>query len=77
MKIGVLSDSHGNLKNLEEAAKWLVEEEKVDVLVHLLENNRNYKYFSFFSSGDSFLSHFFDKTFRRGKNKIARLKTKN
>lgn len=35
MKLGILSDSHQNLKNLEEAAKWLVEKEKVDLLVHL------------------------------------------
>jgi len=38
MKVGILSDSHGNIRNLEEAAKWLMEEEKVDVLVHLGDN---------------------------------------
>jgi len=35
MKIGILSDSHGNLGNLEKAAKYLIENEKVEVLVHL------------------------------------------
>jgi len=35
MKIGVLSDSHQHLDNLREAARWLVEEKKVDLLVHL------------------------------------------
>ncbi|MFA4915765.1 MAG: YfcE family phosphodiesterase [Syntrophales bacterium] len=35
MKIGILSDTHGDLANLEEAAKWLVEKEKVAALVHL------------------------------------------
>ncbi|MEA3485330.1 MAG: YfcE family phosphodiesterase [Candidatus Aerophobetes bacterium] len=35
MKIGILSDSHGNLKNLEKAAKYLIESEKVEILVHL------------------------------------------
>ncbi|MFH2011087.1 MAG: YfcE family phosphodiesterase [Pseudomonadota bacterium] len=35
MKVGILSDSHGSLKNLEDAAKWLVENENVTTLVHL------------------------------------------
>ena len=43
MKLGVLSDSHGNLKNLEEAAKWLIENEKVDVLVHLGDDSDDTK----------------------------------
>ncbi len=34
MKVGVLSDSHGELGNLKEAAKWLIEE-GVSVLIHL------------------------------------------
>lgn len=41
MKVGVLSDSHGNTKNLEEAAKWLIESEKVDLLIHLGDNYRD------------------------------------
>jgi len=43
MKLGVLSDSHGNLKNLEEAAKWLIENEKVEVLVHLGDDSDDTK----------------------------------
>lgn len=43
MKVGVLSDSHGNLKNLEESAKWLVEEGKVDVLIHLGDDSDDAK----------------------------------
>jgi putative phosphoesterase len=35
MKIGVLSDSHNNLSYLKEAASWLIEEKRVDLLVHL------------------------------------------
>ncbi len=35
MKIGLLSDSHGNVKNLEQAADYLVKEARVDSLVHL------------------------------------------
>lgn len=35
MRIGILSDSHGNLKNLEKATKYLIEDEKVEVLIHL------------------------------------------
>jgi len=38
VKVGILSDSHGNTENLKQAAKWLVENEKVDVLVHLGDN---------------------------------------
>jgi len=37
MRIGILSDSHGNLKNLEKATKYLIEDEKVEVLIHLYE----------------------------------------
>jgi len=35
VKIGIFSDSHGNLKNLERAAKYLLENEKAQILVHL------------------------------------------
>jgi len=35
MKIGVLSDSHNNLSYLKEAASWLIEKKRVDLLVHL------------------------------------------
>jgi len=35
MRIGILSDTHGNLENLEKAARYLLEKEKVKVLVHL------------------------------------------
>ena len=35
MKIGLLSDSHENVKNLKQAAEYLVKEAKADYLVHL------------------------------------------
>jgi len=35
MKIGLFSDSHGNVKNLKAVADYLVKEAKVDMLVHL------------------------------------------
>jgi putative phosphoesterase len=35
MKIGVMSDTHGNLAFLKEAAEYLVKQEKVDRLYHL------------------------------------------
>ncbi|MEA1963682.1 MAG: metallophosphoesterase family protein [Candidatus Aerophobetes bacterium] len=35
MKVGILSDSHGNLENLEKAARCLLEKEEVEILVHL------------------------------------------
>lgn len=43
MKIGVLSDSHGNVENLKNAAFWLVEEEKVDLLIHLGDDSEDAK----------------------------------
>lgn len=35
MKIGLFSDSHGDVKNLKQAADYLVKEAKTDYLVHL------------------------------------------
>lgn len=35
MRIGVLSDSHKNLDNLKSAARKLIEEEKVQAIIHL------------------------------------------
>ena len=35
MKIGLFSDSHGNVKNLKKAADYLTKDVKVDALVHL------------------------------------------
>jgi len=35
MKIGVVSDSHQNTENLEKAVKYLIDEKKVDKLIHL------------------------------------------
>ena len=38
MKVGVVSDSHGELKNLKKAAEKLIEEHNVEVIVHLGDN---------------------------------------
>lgn len=38
MKVGIISDSHGNYKNIEEAVKWLVGVEKVELFIHLGDN---------------------------------------
>lgn len=35
MKVGVMSDSHGEINNLKEVARLLVDKYKVDVIVHL------------------------------------------
>lgn len=35
MKAGVVSDTHGNIKNLREAVDWLLSEGGADVLLHL------------------------------------------
>jgi len=35
MKVGVVSDSHGELENLEKAVEWLVKNEKVEMIIHL------------------------------------------
>jgi hypothetical protein len=38
MKVGVVSDSHGEVENLKKAAEMLVEDHKVRVIVHLGDN---------------------------------------
>ncbi|UCD14454.1 MAG: metallophosphoesterase family protein [Thermoplasmatales archaeon] len=38
MKVGVVSDSHGEMENLQKAARWLVENQKVEVIFHLGDN---------------------------------------
>jgi len=43
MKIGVFSDSHGNLENLKEAGKWLLEKEKVEIFIHLGDDSDDAK----------------------------------
>lgn len=35
MKAGVVSDTHGNIQNLEHAVEWLEEVEGIDALIHL------------------------------------------
>jgi hypothetical protein len=35
MKIGIISDTHGNIELLESAADWLIERQKIAVLYHL------------------------------------------
>ena len=35
MKIGVVSDSHGEIENLIKIGKWLVDKQNVEVIVHL------------------------------------------
>ena len=38
MRVGVVSDSHGEIYNLRKMAKWLVEKQNVEVIVHLGDN---------------------------------------
>lgn len=35
MKIGVVSDTHGNIANLEKAVEWMERKQKISVLYHL------------------------------------------
>lgn len=38
MRVGVVSDSHGEIENLRKAARWLVDKQNVEVIVHLGDN---------------------------------------
>lgn len=38
MRVGVVSDSHGEIENLRKAARWLIDEQNVEVIVHLGDN---------------------------------------
>ena len=35
MKIGIISDTHGNIGLLENAADWLIQKQKIAILYHL------------------------------------------
>jgi uncharacterized protein len=35
MKIGIISDTHGNIENQEKAVDWLTKKQKINVLYHL------------------------------------------
>lgn len=35
MKIGIISDSHGNIENQEKVVDWLTKKQKIDALYHL------------------------------------------
>ena len=35
MRVGVVSDSHGEIENLRKAAMWLIDKQNVEVIVHL------------------------------------------
>jgi len=41
MKIGILSDSHGNRKNVERAAQMLCDDDEVRLLIHLGDDYRD------------------------------------
>jgi len=38
MRVGVVSDSHGEIENLRKAAMWLINKQNVKVIVHLGDN---------------------------------------
>lgn len=38
MRVGVVSDSHGEIENLRKAARWLINNQNVDIIVHLGDN---------------------------------------
>ena len=38
MRVGVISDSHGEIENLRKAARWLIDKQNVEVIVHLGDN---------------------------------------
>jgi len=38
MRIGVVSDSHGEIENLRKAALWLIDKQNVEAIVHLGDN---------------------------------------
>ena len=35
MKIGVISDSHGEIDNLQKVARWLIKKQNVNTIIHL------------------------------------------
>ena len=37
MRVGVVSDSHGEIENLQKATRWLIEDQNVEVVVHLAD----------------------------------------
>jgi putative phosphoesterase len=38
MRVGVVSDSHGEIENLRKAGRWLIDKQNVEVIVHLGDN---------------------------------------
>jgi len=38
MRVGVVSDSHGEIENLRKAARWLIDNQNVEVIIHLGDN---------------------------------------
>ena len=38
MRVGVVSDSHGEIENLRRGAGWLIDKQNVEVIVHLGDN---------------------------------------
>lgn len=43
MKIGVVSDSHGEIENLKKAVEWLVKNEEVEMIIHLGDDSDDTK----------------------------------
>lgn len=50
MKIGIISDTHGNIENQEKVVEWLTKKQKINVLYHLGDD-----YDDVASLGDHFL----------------------
>ena len=38
MRVGIVSDSHGEIENLRKAARWLIDNQNVEVIIHLGDN---------------------------------------
>ena len=43
MKIGVVSDSHGELENLKKAVDWLIKNENINLIIHLGDDSDDVK----------------------------------
>ena len=41
MIVGVVSDSHGEIENLRKAVRWLIDNQNVEVIIHLGDNYEN------------------------------------
>jgi hypothetical protein len=44
MKIGIISDTHGNIELVESAAEWLIQRQKIAILYHLGDDYDDVKY---------------------------------